>query len=65
MNIGEKIIDVAIIYIVGLPLHLTENSKYKLVRLLGLFLMIPWLPFIVLGLMVALLGIFIDVLVEI
>ena len=58
--IGEKILDFVFEKAIMLPIILTENSKYKAVKLLGGFIYLIWvfpvaflfLPFIFIGMII-------------
>jgi hypothetical protein len=50
---GDRLLDFTIEWLIALPMSLCDMSKYKLVRVLGIFLLFPWviatiLPFTVL-----------------
>jgi hypothetical protein len=61
--IGDKIIDIGLDFGV-LPVTLTEGCNRKSVRLMGLALMLPWVPGMFIGLGIMFLGLMVSIIEE-
>jgi hypothetical protein len=38
----DKAMDFILYWIIGLPISLSDQSKYKLIRIIGFLIFIPW-----------------------
>ncbi len=39
---GDRLLDFTIEWLIALPMSLCDMSKYKLIRVLGIFIIFPW-----------------------